>query len=88
MSKFFTVLFSGVLCVALAGCSDEAQLDSAVENFNEERAEVGEEMGSAMADGVVDADELEEVQDEREDTIEAAGEVAEQRGDLIEEKTD
>ena len=53
-----------------------------------EVTETNEEMGSAMVDGVADSDDLEEIEDEREDDLEAAGEVVEQRGDLIEEKTD
>ena len=73
---------------AIAGCSDEAQLDRAESELREEHLETHEEASEAKADGVVTEDEREEVAEEVRETEAAAGEVAEQAGDLIESKTD
>ena len=80
-------LFAGLLAVS-AGCSDEAQLENAEQDFNEERVETAETVNEANADGIVTEDEGEEIAEERGETTEAAGEVAEQTGDLIESETD
>jgi len=73
--------------LATVGC-DEAQYEDSVEDYNEEVVDRQEEIDEATTDGVITAEELEEVEDATEDVIESAGEVAEQKGDLIESKTD
>lgn len=71
----------------LVGC-DQQQYDEAVENQQEESAELEQEKAQATADGTITADELEEVEDQADEVEEATGEVAEQAGDLIESETD
>ena len=87
MTRLLYVLLLTAPALA-AGCSDEAQLERAQEEFREERAETAEAVGEAQEDGVVTAKEHAEVAEERAETAEAAGEVAEQTGDLIESETD
>ena len=83
--KTLAAIFSlATLSLFTVGCSDEAQLENAQEEFQEERVETQEEINEAGADGVVTAGEAEDVAEERAETEETAGEVAEQTGDLIE----
>ena len=72
----------------VVGCTDEAQLENAQEELSEERQETREEVREAREDGIITEDEREEVAEEIRETQEAAGEVAEQTGDLIESETD
>ena len=85
--KSFALTAAFATCLTAIGC-DEAQYDMSVDNYNEEVQEGREELNEAQADGAISFDELEELEDQNDEIREAAGEVAEQTGDLIEAKTD
>ncbi|WP_152049390.1 hypothetical protein [Tautonia marina] len=70
------------------GCSPEDQLQEAQEDFAEERQETGEAIGGAMADGVVTPEQSEDIAEEQAEDVQAAGEVIQEQGDLLEEKAD
>ncbi|MGH7129046.1 MAG: hypothetical protein ACREIV_10780 [Planctomycetaceae bacterium] len=70
------------------GCTDEQQLENAIEDQQEEEADLQEEINEAQEDGGVTNEEREDIRDEAGDIPEATGETAEQAGELIEERTD
>ena len=70
------------------GCSPEDQLQNAQEDFAEEREETGEAVGGAVTDGMITADESETIAEEEAEDVQAAGEVIQQEGELLEEKAD
>ena len=76
------------LFAALPGCTDEQQLEDAREDLTEERGETAEEVIDAREDGIVTGDEAGEVREEVGEDYGAAGEVAEQKGELIESELD
>lgn len=88
MRKLPTYLLLTLSLVAFNTGCDETQLENAQEDYNEEVQETDQAVAEAAQDGVLDNDEMENVAEERRETTEAAGEVAEQQGDLIESKTD
>lgn len=86
MRKYFLTLAVAFGLVSL-GC-DEAQLDAAQEDLAEEKAELDNLTEDVLADGTISNDEAEAIIDQNEEVGEAIGEVAEQRGDLIEAEMD
>lgn len=85
--SILTTSFALVLGFAVSGC-DEQQYEDAVQDYNEDVAELEQQSDEAMQDGVLNPEETEELQEQQEDVTESAGEVAEQAGDLIESQTD
>lgn len=73
--------------LALSGC-DQQQYENAVDDWQEETAELDNLMTDVVEDDVVTEDEAEDILDQREEVREATGELAEQKGDLIESKLD
>jgi PBP1b-binding outer membrane lipoprotein LpoB len=70
------------------GCSPEDQLQDAQEDFAEERQETGEAIGGAMADGVVTPEQSQDIAEEQAEDVQAAGEVIQQEGELLEDRVD
>jgi len=81
-------LCAALSCFGVLGCTDAQQVEDAQEDLVEEQNETAEEIGDAMEDGLVTEDEAEEITEEQGETIGAAGELAEQEGELIEEQAD
>ena len=79
---------AGVLVAGLSLGCDEAQYENAVDDLQETQVDLQQEYGAAASDGVIGAEDMEEIEDQQEDVAAAAGEVAEQKGDLIESKLD
>ncbi len=88
MKTLFTLLIAAGLLGVAAGCTDEQQLEQAQEDLVEERSETAEVVREAREDGVVTPDEREDLIEEQGDDAAAAGEMAEQQGELIESQTD
>lgn len=70
------------------GCSPEDQLQEAQEDFAEERQETAETIGGVTADSVVTPEQSEDIAEEQAEDVQAAGEVIQEQGDLLEEKVD
>lgn len=70
------------------GCSPEDRLERAQEDFAEERQETVETIGAATADGVVTPDQASEIAEEQAEDLEAAGEVIQREGELLQDEID
>lgn len=76
-----------VCAVSLVGC-EQAQYESAVDDYQEKKAEAVQTAEGAMQDGVLDSEEVERVQEQVDQAHDAYGDVAEKKGDLIESELD
>lgn len=76
------------LGIFAVGCSDEAQLRDAQEDFQQERFETAETVWDKTQDGDVTGSDRSAIAEERAQDLEAAGEVVRQQGDLIEDRVD
>ncbi len=88
MKKFAAMLIALSMGAVTLGCTEEAQLQDAQSEFRDEQLETQEEINEALDDGVVTPGEQEEVREERGEDVEAAGDVADEAGEVIQERAD